>query len=146
MNGLDEKKKPGSVDEVLDQRVNILINIMNSKLEDIYKDFNLAMSQKNLEDQRLENRLTNMVNVMWGLINEQRIRLLTLEDFILKNNVGSADALSQDYLENIAKFKEASGWEEIPLADLADAQNINPLDTVGSLTPQREDLHPEKPF
>ena len=145
MKGLDEKKTPGSVDDILDQRLNVFIEVMNSKFEDMYKSFNLAMAQKNIDDQRLEQRLTNMVNVMWGLANEQRIRLLTLEDHVLKHNVGTPDELQDQYLDNISKFKEASGFEEIPIADLVEG-GINPLDTVGNLSPQRSDLNPDKPF
>jgi hypothetical protein len=68
-----------------------------------------------------------MVQVLWGLLNEQKIRLITLEDFIVKAGVGSGEELERLYLENISKFKQESGFEEIPLEH---AVGVNPLDSV----------------
>lgn len=138
MSVLDQKKRPGSVDSALDQRMNLMISVMDSKLDEIVKGFNLGMEAKNKADKRVEIQLTHMVQVMWGLLNEQKIRLVTLEDFVINKGVGAADELEQRYLDNIAKFKEESGWEEVPIEQ---AVGINPLDAA-----VMTDLDIEKPF
>jgi hypothetical protein len=148
MSLLDQKKKPGSLDDVIDLKFNQLASLVDSRLQDVYKDFNLAMGQKNQEDKRLEITLTNMVNLMWGLLNEQKIRLITLENYLVDSNAVDPEKFQEDYLENISKFKETSGWEEIPLQDAFQQNRVNPLDTVGNLTPNAQDFsgNPEKPF
>lgn len=136
MSGMNDKKSPGSVDVIMDQKMNILVDIVDQRLDQVYKDFNLAMEAKNQSDLRLEARLANMVQVLFGLVNEQKIRLVTLEDYIIKHGIGTGPELEEQYLGNLQKFKEESGWEEVPVSMVT---GVNPLDAA---TPSDEDLKP----
>jgi hypothetical protein len=78
--------------------------------------------------------------VAMGVINEQKIRIITLENHVLKNNIGTPEDLEKEYNNNIQTFKEASGWKEIPLASLKTGSYLNATDPVSSLdvTPSDE--------
>lgn len=142
-SGLESKKQPGSLDNLIDHKFNIIVSVIDERFDKIYQDFNLAMEAKSKQDQRAYMELTNLVNVAMGVINEQKIRIITLENHVLKNNIGTPEELEEEYNNNIQTFKEASGWKEIPLASLKTGSYMNATDPVSTLdsTPP-EDLKP----
>jgi hypothetical protein len=140
------RKQPDSVDSIIEAKFNVIVDVIDKRLEEVYKEFNLAMEAKSRDDQRMEQRLVQLVNVLSGALNEQRIRLITLENHVLEHKLGTPEELEEQYLENVSKFKEASGWKEIPLNDLAtDEAGVNPLDSA-SLPKGTLDSNSEKPF
>jgi hypothetical protein len=141
-SGLDNRKQPNSVDNVLDHKFNIIAQVIDERFDKLYQDFNLAMEAKSKQDQRAYMELTNLVNVAMGVVNEQKIRIITLENHILKNNIGTPEELEAEYNNNIQVFKEASGWKEIPLASLKTGSYLNATEPVQSLDPLEE----PKPF
>ena len=125
------RRKPDSVDSIIEAKFNIIVDVIDKRLEEVYKEFNLAMEAKSRDDQRMEQRLVQLINVLSGALNEQRIRLITLENHVLEHKLGTPEELEANYLENVSKFKEASGWKEIPLNDLAtEGAEVNPLDSA----------------
>lgn len=142
--GLENKKQPGSLDHLIDHKFNVIVSVIDERFDKIYQDFNLAMEAKSKQDQRAYMELTNLVNVAMGVINEQKIRIITLENHVLKNNVGTAEDLEKEYNDNIQVFKEASGWKEIPLASLKTGSYLNPTEPATNLNTSSEDSL--KPF
>lgn len=132
-SGLESKKQPGSMDNLLDHKFNIIAQVIDERFDKLYQDFNLAMEAKSKQDQRAYMELTNLVNVAMGVVNEQKIRIITLENHILKNNIGTAEELEAEYNNNIQVFKEASGWKEIPLASLKTGSYMNATEPVKNL-------------
>lgn len=133
-SGLESKKQPGSMDNLLDHKFNIIAQVIDERFDKLYQDFNLAMEAKSKQDQRAYMELTNLVNVAMGVVNEQKIRIITLENHILKNNIGTPEELEAEYNNNIQVFKEASGWKEIPLASLKTGSYMNATDPVKNLS------------
>lgn len=138
--GLEQKKAVGSLDNLIDHKFSVIVSVIDERFDKIYQDFNLAMEAKSKQDQRAYMELTNLVNVAMGVINEQKIRIITLENHVLKNNIGTPEDLEKEYNNNIQTFKEASGWKEIPLASLKTGSYLNATDPVSSLdvTPSDE--------
>lgn len=140
------RRKPDSVDSIIEAKFNIIVDVIDKRLEEVYKEFNLAMEAKSRDDQRMEQRLVQLINVLSGALNEQRIRLITLENHVLEHKLGTPEELEANYLENVSKFKEASGWQEIPLNDLAtEGAEVNPLDSA-ALNKGSLDSNTNKPF
>lgn len=140
------RRKPDSVDSIIEAKFNIIVDVIDKRLEEVYKEFNLAMEAKSRDDQRMEQRLVQLINVLSGALNEQRIRLITLENHVLEHKLGTPEELEANYLVNVSKFKEASGWKEIPLNDLAtEGVGVNPLDSA-SLSKGSLDSNTNKPF
>ena len=140
------RRKPDSVDSIIEAKFNIIVDVIDKRLEEVYKEFNLAMEAKSRDDQRMEQRLVQLINVLSGALNEQRIRLITLENHVLEHKLGTPEELEANYLENVSKFKEASGWKEIPLNDLAtEGAEVNPLDSA-ALNKGSLDSTTNKPF
>ena len=115
---MNQTKRADSLDKIIDQKFSEIADVVNDRLERVYKDFNLAMSAKDKETDRIfatqEIKLTNMVNILHGIVNEQKVRLASLENVLARHEI-SGEEVDEEYLKNIEILKQEANFSEIPL-------------------------------
>lgn len=148
MGDIDNKKKAHSLDEAIEIKMNEFVNIINKEFEKVYENFNMVLAGRDKEDARVNAAYQTQNSILWGMLQENRIRLITLENFLIEKGYINQEAdsirLDEMYTENLAKYKEATGMHEVPIGDTNQMQTgLSALDSANEIA---SDPDIDKPF
>lgn len=118
---LDTHRRQDSLDEIIENKFDKIVDIVNKRLEEVYQNLNLAMSGKDKEiDRELKKQeltLTNMVQVLYGIVNDDKVRLAALENVLEKYDI-PPEEVQAEYEESIEKLKEEGGFHQVSLDEI----------------------------
>lgn len=114
---ISDFKPPASMDEILNAKISPIIDAINNHIEAIYKDFNMAMHKEHMNLIAVEKNISQMVEVLWGLVNKSNARMAALERVLINNGL-SIDQLAEE-IERIEKELEKAGMKQYDLNDIA---------------------------
>ena len=112
-NPLDQKVTAPTVDEIINARFNDVAQAFNEQFEKMYLDFNLTLEKMNKDVNRVEMSFASSVNILFGLLNDQKLQFTSLLEVMKKNGL-SLEELEDEYerqktiLEESGEFKRHS--------------------------------------
>ena len=113
---MDTLKEPTTLDAALESKLNPVIGAIIEHVKQIYEGFNMPIFKQMNHTDKVEKDISQMVQVLWGIVNESNVRMAALETVLIKNGMNQ-DELVQE-IQTVKEQMKAAGMEEIPLPGL----------------------------
>jgi hypothetical protein len=110
---IDKTKKEKTVGEMIDEKMEQLIDVLNKTHENMYTDFNKGITNLLNVAKASEAELNKGLNILWGIVNEAQVRAAAIESILLKNGMKAEDIATE--MEEIKDKMKQNGWKEMPL-------------------------------
>jgi hypothetical protein len=108
---LDQTKKAPTVDELIDSRFEQVALAFNQQFEQMYKDFNLTLDKQFKDVRRVEISFANTVNLLFGLVNDQKVQINALKQVLEKGGL-SLEEVEDEYEQQKKILIESGEWQE----------------------------------
>lgn len=129
---MDSVVQPPSIDELIERQFDDIVELINHHIEKVYLDFNTAMHGQGQVIAKTETEVTDMVQILWGIVNQANVRSLALETVLLNNGMDKQELEAE--IESVSQLYENKlGMQKVNLDDVR--SNLSPL--------QGEDPPPE---
>jgi hypothetical protein len=115
---MESHKPPASMDEILQARLDPVIDEINKHVENIYKEFNIALHKQHMNLVGVEKEITNMTQVLWGIVNKTNVRAAALERLLIKNGL-SEEAFADEIIAAEEELMKTGEWKSLDLANVA---------------------------
>jgi hypothetical protein len=116
-DSLDSTKKAATVDEIIDSRFEAVAAAFNDQFEKMYHDFNLTLDKQYRDIRRIEISFANTINILFGLLNDEKVKRSALETVLTKGGLNPEEVL-QEYDEQKRILQESGEWQEHSLDNL----------------------------
>jgi small-conductance mechanosensitive channel len=132
---MDGLKRAQTLDEVVKRQLDAVTDLINEHIKNVYEDFNRAMANQLQNVDRVENSVSHMVQVLWGIVNKSNARTAALERVLLKNGL-SQDDLEAEILKVEQELQATGQWDSLDMKQVAGKMGIEiPTQGNGALTP-----------
>ena len=111
-----------TIDGIVNDRFDKLTEIVKDALEHTYKTFNNAMAKKDYDIKLMEEKLTKMVQVLWGIVNQQTTREAALETVLIRNGMDQ-DELMREIERVVQRMKDEQDFVESTISKQATESN-----------------------
>lgn len=108
---IDQPKKTLTVDEIIDARFEKVALAFNHQFESMYQDFNLTLDKQFKDVRRVEISFANTVNLLFGLVNDQKVKINALEQVLQKGGL-SLEEVQEEYDQQKKILVESGEWKE----------------------------------
>jgi len=145
---MDHFKKPTTLDEALEAKLNPVLEAINEHVGKIYQDFNGSLFKQgqrmdSLESaiQQTEISISKMVQVLWGIVNKSNARMSALERVLINN--GLEQSQLEDEILKVEEELDATGeWSKVQLEEI-NKKIIQKPETTSAQIPQPKGQAPQ---
>ncbi len=126
---MDDFKKPPTLDELIDAKLDPVIVAINQHVEKIYHDFNTALFGQQRYMEKVEVEITRMVTGLWGIVEKSNARALAVETVLLNNGMDPKQL--EDEIVAVTKLlEETKDIKEVPLQDVLPQDQMDRYDQL----------------
>lgn len=115
---MDGTKKPTSLNDALEHRLNPIIDTINEHVQQIYEDFNQALYKQMNNMNVIEQGITKMTQVLWGIVNKANLRNASLEKLLVDKGIFTMEELNTLVEEEERVLEETGEWSNVGLNDI----------------------------